>query len=909
MLKRLQANILPLLLIALLVLVILNQLVFTPLILARGDTYNYFYPYWQARDMAFSAGNLPLWTHNIFMGAPLLANPQLGTFYPPNWLSPLFPDVTQSMRWSIVLHLIWAGWGAFALMRVVMPETGRLGAIVAGMLFAGGGYLGAHVEQINQLQGLAWLGWLFALYHRFLVDDKRLRWGLLLAGVWALQIFSGHTQTVAIAGIGMGVYGLVWWLGASRQKYISRLLMAIGGLAIMASVALLLALPQLLPTLELTGMSQRGGGFNAQEATAFSLPPTYIGRALLPMLTINADEAGQLFGEFVAYMGILGLGAVVIGAFAKLERDNWRRWAWIILLVMAFFFAFGRANPVYVWLAELPPFNLFRVPARWLALWALAGAILGGWGVVALAQGAKVGRSAGAVLVALITGLMLVARFAPVEALDVTGNQTITTITLAIWLGLLVLLMTLIWRKQTWLWALLIGVELALASAILPYNDLVPADVYTGQRFTISQMQAYADETPEGALPARYLSISPLYFDLGDRDAINARYEELGMNERAIRNAFVALKKQEVAFPNQSLAQGLYSVDGFGGGVLPTVYYSQFTSLALPANTLRTLDGRLGEILAREDCRGACIPPQRWLERMGVGYIITDKVYDVWHDDIAYDTQWAQSIAQGETVIYQANAPLISNHLHILAESGAWTYLADDSTSISAEHITDIGELALYRVALPQRDTLTQVTLFAETSAQLFSVSLVDDVTGNFAMLTPQGWRRALSSDIKIYATDDHPNRVYIAQNAITLPDTWQGSEQAIARLADVNFGTRDVVLHGDASPVNNVADGTATILRHTATALEVRVNSSSPSYLVLDTAWYPHWQAFINGAQVPVYRADVMFMAVPIPSGESVVSLRFAPQMWHTAGAIGMGAWVLWGLVVLVLQIRRWHR
>jgi hypothetical protein len=73
MLKRLQANILPLLLIALLVLVILNQLVFTPLILRRGDTYNYFYPYWQARDMAFSAGNLPLWTHNIFMGAPLLA--------------------------------------------------------------------------------------------------------------------------------------------------------------------------------------------------------------------------------------------------------------------------------------------------------------------------------------------------------------------------------------------------------------------------------------------------------------------------------------------------------------------------------------------------------------------------------------------------------------------------------------------------------------------------------------------------------------------------------------------------------------------------------------------------------------------------------------------------------------------
>lgn len=58
------------------------KLAFSDMILARGDTYHYFYPYWDARNDAMRAGELPLWTPNIFMGAPLLANPQLGTFYP-----------------------------------------------------------------------------------------------------------------------------------------------------------------------------------------------------------------------------------------------------------------------------------------------------------------------------------------------------------------------------------------------------------------------------------------------------------------------------------------------------------------------------------------------------------------------------------------------------------------------------------------------------------------------------------------------------------------------------------------------------------------------------------------------------------------------------------------------------------
>ena len=69
MLKRL----LPLLLIISLTLLFFHQMAFTDKILARGDTYNYFYPYWDVRNEAYRAGELPMWTPDLFMGAPLLA--------------------------------------------------------------------------------------------------------------------------------------------------------------------------------------------------------------------------------------------------------------------------------------------------------------------------------------------------------------------------------------------------------------------------------------------------------------------------------------------------------------------------------------------------------------------------------------------------------------------------------------------------------------------------------------------------------------------------------------------------------------------------------------------------------------------------------------------------------------------
>ena len=268
---RLRAAGVPLLLLAL-TLLHFAPLAFSGLILARGDTFNYFYPWWTARNAALMAGQLPLWSPDIFMGVPLLANPQPGTFYPLNW--PLVPlAAPEGVRLSVLLHVFLALWGMYCLARrrlTAMP------ALAAALLFGLGGFVGAHVEQINQLQGMAWLPWLLLWLTRALRGERRSR--LLLAAGLALQFLSGHTQTSFISGVGLALVALFTILLSTAPGRARRVLRALLLLLLAAAMALVLTLPQLLPTLELSSQSQRSGGLPPGEVLSFSFSPLVAGR-------------------------------------------------------------------------------------------------------------------------------------------------------------------------------------------------------------------------------------------------------------------------------------------------------------------------------------------------------------------------------------------------------------------------------------------------------------------------------------------------------------------------------------------------------------------------------------------------------------------------------------------------------
>ena len=129
------------------------------------------------------------------MGTPLLANPQLGVFYPLNWITAPFraPD---AIKLSILLHSVIAGAGMAFLYAVVFGAR-RLPMVTAAIVYAFSATLGGHVEQINQFQGLAWLPVLFALCHRFMHGDAAWRDGIaVFAGYGIADLLRAYADGV-----------------------------------------------------------------------------------------------------------------------------------------------------------------------------------------------------------------------------------------------------------------------------------------------------------------------------------------------------------------------------------------------------------------------------------------------------------------------------------------------------------------------------------------------------------------------------------------------------------------------------------------------------------------------------------------------------------------------------------------
>jgi hypothetical protein len=899
-----------------LTLLFFHKLAFSGMILGRGDMYAYFYPYWTARNAALMAGRIPLWTPDIFMGVPLLANSQIGLFYPFNWpLTPL--DAPTGITISLLVHVAWGIAGAYILARRVVGLA-AIPALVAAVIFGLGGYVGAKVENINQLQALAWMPWLFLLLDRALMRRGRfidsLPSILLLGMCLALQLLAGHPQTVFITLVGLGIYCFTAGIQGAltlRARFLA-LVRALLMLACAGVIALILASPQLLPMMELSSMSNRSGGLNPQQAMAFSLNPFVIGRGMLP------SYDGLLFGEYIGYIGVVGLGLAVIGLFNRprrviptaegAENPLPYRLPWIVLAVLGFGLALGLYNPLYWTLAGLPGFSFFRVPARWLALFALGAAMLAGIGL----QSLTVKRPAWWVLliiVGLVGGLAAATTVTGQMAMDVIGPAEPTAITWIGWaVALAVLMLVLLIPRTRYIVSLpataimmvlaaLVVVELFAASRVLAYNALVPPDTYTARRFTASQLEAFHQEqTP----PGRVLGISEMQFDPGDMDALTARYRSLGMSDLAIRIALVDTKMRELMAPNLSLQWGIPSIDGFDGGLLPTGYYTAFTSLMIPPGELRTTDGRLREILAQSACRGACIPDQRWLNLTNTRYLITDKVFDVWHEGVAYDTQLSTTNATyANPTAFEATTV----DLLFTGENVPTINLVEGEPTI-----IELQDFRRARYELDEPIAPDTLSVEAPDGVTVYAVTLVDSRTGDFAQLTPYPWARVLSSDIKLYENSEVMSRAFLVANIQTVPDTYEGTEMALTQMRDSGFDpAQTAVLHGDVEPLSiDGHPGEAAITDYQPERVAIQVNAHTDSYLVLTDAYYPGWGATVNGEPAPVYRADTMFRVVRVPVGESSVVFEFQPSWWPGILAAGAAAWAVAVVVLGGLLLRR---
>jgi hypothetical protein len=73
-----------------------------------------------------------------------------------------------------------------------------------------------------------------------------------------------------------------------------------------------------------------------------------------------------------------------------------------------------------------------------------------------------------------------------------------------------------------------------------------------------------------------------------------------------------------------------------------------------------------------------------------------------------------------------------------------------------------------------------------------------------------------------------------------------------------------------------------------------VRVRDSGGGWLVLHEQWAPGWSCTADGVELPVFRADHAYRAVPLPRGDCVLEFRYAPTSLRWGLALSLGALLL---------------
>ncbi|MBN1810214.1 MAG: YfhO family protein [Anaerolineae bacterium] len=312
-------------------------------------------------------GQVPLWRHLILGGEPFAANPLSGLWYPPNLLLLILP-LTVAFNLLFVLHMAWAGWGAYRLARSIGASWagGLLAALTVmltpkAMAHLASGHVGLYYAW-------AWSPWVLWAARRL---AKR-------HGPGDVATAAATAAMLILADVRLGFYGGLaaagYWVVNLKSQIPNLKWQTTAAIGAVLLAGALMAV-QMMPLAAVSGRLNRGG-LALEESGIASLPPSYLVGLLV------ADHGG--FQETMTYLGAVGLFLALVGLLRWRERE---RWWWGGLALVAVVYSLGTNTPFYGLLYRvLPPLGWLRGPARAWFLVVLAAAVLAARGLTELEE-------------------------------------------------------------------------------------------------------------------------------------------------------------------------------------------------------------------------------------------------------------------------------------------------------------------------------------------------------------------------------------------------------------------------------------------------------------------------------------------------------------------------------------------
>ncbi len=337
------------------------------------DISDYFVPLYSAAAQAMRHGEFPTWELGAWSGQPLVGDPQLGLFYPPNWLW-MIMHPTRLYAWLQLFHVGVGAAGMWALARA----RGRSPAAcaVAALALALGAFTVLELRHAMFVATTAWLPWLLWAIER-LAARRTIDHALWVALTAALALLAGGWSMLVWGAIVVAIYAGAAIARTGDRR--ARLALA-GTLAAAAALALALAMVQIVPALAHARLSPRALGTTPAFASTYAWPSwRYALTLLLP--TLYGDTAGGTYVGAPDQWELCGYGIGVVGgllALVSLGRRERRgeRLALIAATLVACELARGADGWLQPLVGKLPLLSALRCPARALYVWTLAAPML-----------------------------------------------------------------------------------------------------------------------------------------------------------------------------------------------------------------------------------------------------------------------------------------------------------------------------------------------------------------------------------------------------------------------------------------------------------------------------------------------------------------------------------------------------
>lgn len=209
-----------------------------------SDVVSVIYPIKGLAVEILRTGQIPLWNERIFGGYPLIANFQLGLFFPTMLFYFLF---STPIAWSLqimiqpLLSLIFM----FLFLRNIKLSLGA--AIIGSVVYGFGGFSMIWLEWNALSLSAAFFPLILYSFDK-LLDNGQKKWGILLSFSVALHILAGYPQLVVFTLVAIALRFLIYF-GLDLKRIII--------LSFYLILGILLSAIQLMPALELFTLSQR----------------------------------------------------------------------------------------------------------------------------------------------------------------------------------------------------------------------------------------------------------------------------------------------------------------------------------------------------------------------------------------------------------------------------------------------------------------------------------------------------------------------------------------------------------------------------------------------------------------------------------------------------------------------------